>query len=139
MQLLMLAAVFRTKAHLSKQPSKYLLYLNLKRKERKALTFFFPSLQKGRKEERKERKKEGRQQPLKTVKTLIKWVEKQHQSKFTVNSYGKLEKLRDSNYCHILKNYYEETLNNYSNSLENRETKQMHLSCEKKKLQLATK
>lgn len=76
---------------------------------------------------------------MKTVKTLIKWVEKQHQSNFTVNLYGKLEKLRDSNYCHILKNYYEETLNNYSDSSENRETKKMHLSCEKKKLQLATK
>lgn len=45
------------------------------------------------------------------------------QLNFTVNLYGKLEKLRDSNYCHILKNYYEETLNNYSNSSENRETK----------------
>lgn len=53
--------------------------------------------------------------------------------------YGKLEKLRDNNYCHIFLNYYEETLNNYSNSPENRGTKKMHLSCKKKKLQLATK
>ena len=59
MQLLMLAAVFRTKAHLSKQPSKYLLYLNLKRKERKALTFFFLVCKKGgRKKGRKGKRKE---------------------------------------------------------------------------------